>query len=260
MNVIEEIKRINKVELENGSVNTSASWHSKYAESAWVYVGNLPLQLTEGDIICVMSQWGEVEDINLVRDENDTGKSRGFAFLKYEDARSCVLAVDNFAGTKVLNRSIRVDHVEKYRLPKHLLEKEEEVGGNEKKKRLDAGHAYEGKELENSFDINKGQDLFAAPALEPNPNSIDDHGLKNNADDDGEGKMSKEERRDAKRKRKEERDRKRMEKELRRKEREERRSRKKKRHTKGGNRHDSSRSRSFSVTSSRERRSSQYEK
>ena len=58
------------------------------------------MQLTEGDVICVMSQFGEVEDINLVRDE-DTGKSKGFAFLKYEDARSCILAVDNLTGSKV---------------------------------------------------------------------------------------------------------------------------------------------------------------
>jgi len=36
----------------------------------------------------------------LVRDEA-TGDSKGFAFLKYEDARSCVLAVDNLCGTKV---------------------------------------------------------------------------------------------------------------------------------------------------------------
>lgn len=60
MNVIAEIQRINAAELENGSVGTSASWHAKYADSAWVYVGNLPTQLTEGDIICVMSQFGEV--------------------------------------------------------------------------------------------------------------------------------------------------------------------------------------------------------
>ena len=43
---------------------------------------------------------GKVEDIHLAREE-DTGKSRGFAFLKYEDARSCVLAVDNFIGVQV---------------------------------------------------------------------------------------------------------------------------------------------------------------
>ena len=42
----------------------------------------------------------QVEDINLVRDD-DTGKSKGFAFLKYEDSRSCILAVDNLTGSKV---------------------------------------------------------------------------------------------------------------------------------------------------------------
>ena len=60
MNVIAEIQRINQAELENGSVGTSASWHAKYADTAWVFVGNLPMQLTEGDVICVMSQFGEV--------------------------------------------------------------------------------------------------------------------------------------------------------------------------------------------------------
>jgi RNA recognition motif-containing protein len=47
----------------------------------------------------------QVEDINLVRDEA-TGKSRGFCFLKYEDARSCVLAVDNLTGSKVRANSV----------------------------------------------------------------------------------------------------------------------------------------------------------
>ena len=54
-----------------------------HRESAWVFVGGMTYDLTEGDVLCVMSQWGEVEDINLVRDQ-DTGKSKGFAFLKYE--------------------------------------------------------------------------------------------------------------------------------------------------------------------------------
>mmetsp|Transcript_5565 Transcript_5565/g.10176 ORF Transcript_5565/g.10176 Transcript_5565/m.10176 type:complete len:240 (-) Transcript_5565:49-768(-) len=199
MNVIAEIHRINAAELEQGVCGTSASWHAKYAESAWVYVGNLPLQLTEGDIICVMSQFGEVEDINLVREEN-TGKSRGFAFVKYEDARSCVLAVDNITGSKILGRSIRVDHVEKYRLPKHLLEKEEAISTN-------PGHAYEGKELASEFRLDQGQDLFAQPSTD---------------NDAKERHISNQERKEAKRKRREEREAKRRKKEARREEREER--------------------------------------
>mmetsp|Transcript_15042 Transcript_15042/g.30702 ORF Transcript_15042/g.30702 Transcript_15042/m.30702 type:complete len:240 (-) Transcript_15042:204-923(-) len=182
MNVINEIQRINALELEKNLTHTSASWHTKYEDSAWVYAGNLPLQLTEGDIICILSQFGEIEDINLVRDK-DSGKSRGFAFVKYEDARSCVLAVDNFTGAEVLGRTLRVDHVERYRLPKHLQEREggerenegvqEEEGGGESSKgekkeksaRLvgEAGHAYEGQELASSYNIHSGLDLFAPP-------------------------------------------------------------------------------------------------
>jgi len=43
---------------------------------------------------------GEIVDCNLIRDK-DTGKSKGFAFLAYEDQRSTVLAVDNFNGVQV---------------------------------------------------------------------------------------------------------------------------------------------------------------
>lgn len=42
----------------------------------------------------------QIEDIHLVRDKG-SGKSKGFAFVKYEDQRSTVLAVDNFNGSKV---------------------------------------------------------------------------------------------------------------------------------------------------------------
>ncbi len=55
--------------------------------------------------------------MNLVRDKK-TGKSKGFAFLKYEDQRSTVLAVDNLTGSKVLGRTLRVDHVSHYKQPK----------------------------------------------------------------------------------------------------------------------------------------------
>lgn len=175
MNVINEIQRINDLELEKGITHTSASWHTKYQDSAWVFTGNLPHTLTEGDILCILSQYGEIEDIHLVRD-GDTGKSRGFAFVKYNDARSCVLAVDNLTGSVILGRTVRVDHVENYRLPKHLQEKDKETnmvdetgaGGASfaSSSRVEAGHAYKDQELANSFNIHVGQDLFAVPRRE----------------------------------------------------------------------------------------------
>jgi hypothetical protein len=40
----------------------------------------------------VIRRYGEVVDVNLVRDKG-TGKSKGFAFIAYEDQRSTNLAV-----------------------------------------------------------------------------------------------------------------------------------------------------------------------
>ncbi|KAF9356540.1 hypothetical protein BGX26_005142 [Mortierella sp. AD094] len=98
-------------------MSSSGSWHEQYKDSAHVFVGGLPFNLTEGDILCVLSQFGEIAGINLVRDK-DSGKSKGFAFLKYVDQRSTVLAVDNMNGSKIGGRVIRVDHVQNYKVPK----------------------------------------------------------------------------------------------------------------------------------------------
>jgi hypothetical protein len=68
--------------------------------------------------------------------------------------------VDNFAGMKVLGRSVRVDHCETYRLPKELLEKQDQENSS---RRTNPGHAYEGKDMANEFSIQQGQDLFAKP-------------------------------------------------------------------------------------------------
>ncbi|KAJ1669491.1 RNA-binding protein Cwf29 [Coemansia sp. RSA 25] len=116
MNVVQGIRRLNESESRQGLGGT-ASWHDEYKDSAYIFVGGLPFDLTEGDVICVFSQYGEIVNINLVRDK-ETGKSKGYAFLQYEDQRSTILAVDNLNGAKVLGRVLRVDHVKGYRQPK----------------------------------------------------------------------------------------------------------------------------------------------
>ncbi|KAI0092406.1 hypothetical protein BDY19DRAFT_990134 [Irpex rosettiformis] len=114
MNVVREINKINERELDLG---TTGSWHDDYKDSAYIFVGGLHNELTEGDVITIFSQYGEVMDINLPRDK-ETGKTKGFGFLMYEDQRSTVLAVDNLNGAKVLERTLRVDHVKNYKQPK----------------------------------------------------------------------------------------------------------------------------------------------
>ncbi|KAJ5573980.1 uncharacterized protein N7459_008407 [Penicillium hispanicum] len=108
MNSIRQVQALNKRELEN-AVPPEASWHADYRDTAYIYIGGLPFDLSEGDIVTIFSQYGEPVHVNLVRDK-ETGKSRGFAFLKYEDQRSTDLAVDNMGGATVLGRILRVDH------------------------------------------------------------------------------------------------------------------------------------------------------
>jgi len=223
MNSIREILQINAEELRLGLAGTKASWHEKYAQSAWVYVGNLDVALTEGDVLAVLSQWGELDDVHLVRDEA-TGQSRGFAFCRYSDARSCVLAVDNLCGVTVCGRSLRVDHVENYRLPQHLLKQQEEAAGgeaaaNDKKSLTEAGHAYQGKELASEFTLQKGQDLFSTDHPADAQAAAAKGTKRKSNDDDKKGENSRE----AKKQRKEERRRQRAAKKERHREREERR-------------------------------------
>lgn len=133
MNVVREITRINQAELDIAISNPSASWHAQYADSAYIFIGGLPYDLTEGDVIAIFSQYGEVVDVNLPRPRQDgpsndqqskpktvggKAKHRGFGFLMYEDQRSTVLAVDNLNGAQVLGRTLRVDHVASYKQPK----------------------------------------------------------------------------------------------------------------------------------------------
>lgn len=116
MNPLTLVKRIQNINSKEASLGISedASWHAKYKDSAYVYVGGIPFDLTEGDLLAVFAQYGEIVDVNLVRDKG-TGKSKGFAFVAYEDQRSTILAVDNLNGAQVLGRTIRVDHVDKYK-------------------------------------------------------------------------------------------------------------------------------------------------
>ncbi|XP_038902704.1 zinc finger CCCH domain-containing protein 25-like [Benincasa hispida] len=130
MNPLTLVKRIQKINAQEASLGISeeASWHAKYKDSAYVFAGGIPYDLTEGDLLAVFAQYGEIVDVNLIRDKG-TGKSKGYAFVAYEDQRSTNLAVDNLNGAQILGRIIRVDHVHNYK------KKEEEDEEEEQKKR-----------------------------------------------------------------------------------------------------------------------------
>lgn len=108
MNAIQKILSMNEKELQQ-NVSDAASWHADYSDTSYIYIGNLHRDLKEEDILKIFSQYGNPTHLNLIKDK-DSGKSRGFCYLKYEDHRSCILAIDNFNGVKIFDRPLKVDH------------------------------------------------------------------------------------------------------------------------------------------------------
>ena len=121
---------------------------------------------------------------------------------------------------QLCGRSVRVDHVENYRLPKELQEKDEEEGVDV----TAIGAAYQGKKLANEYSLENGVDLFAPKRQEEveTRETIEEEG-----EDYREAKQERKEKR--RRKREEKSDRKRMREERRMRKEEERRERRAKR-------------------------------
>ncbi|XP_058832538.1 RNA-binding motif protein, X-linked 2 [Topomyia yanbarensis] len=117
MNPMTNMKNVLKLSDQDLKFGGKNSWHDQYKNSAWIFVGGLPSDLTEGDLLAVFSQYGEIVNINHIRDKK-TGKSKGFSFICFEDQRSTILTVDNMNGIKLLGRTLRVDHVADYKPPK----------------------------------------------------------------------------------------------------------------------------------------------
>ena len=157
------VARLNEQELRLGIAGQlEASWHNDYKDTAWVFIGSLPTKLSEGDVICVVSQFGEVEDLNLIRDA-DTGQSKGTAYVKFRDWRSTVLAVDNLDGVKLLGQLLKCDHA-RYERPKKKWHEEALLSLEDKARAQQPGHAYGDPskiEIEGDYSINQGPNLFA---------------------------------------------------------------------------------------------------
>ena len=64
-----------------------------------VYVGNLPMTMGEAELKELFEQKGAVDSVTVIRD-NETGRSRGFAFVDMateEDARKAIEALNAYS-------------------------------------------------------------------------------------------------------------------------------------------------------------------
>ena len=55
LTLVKRIQKLNSTEANLG-ISEDASWHAKYRDSAYVFVGGLPYDLTEGDLLAIFAQ------------------------------------------------------------------------------------------------------------------------------------------------------------------------------------------------------------
>lgn len=73
-----------------------------------LYVGGLPYQATEQDLLDLFGQIGQVDSATVITDR-DTGRSKGFGFVEISDDQVAQQAIDRLNGTLLGNRTITVN-------------------------------------------------------------------------------------------------------------------------------------------------------
>eukprot|EP00494_Astrolonche_serrata_P026062 UN26323 len=77
-------------------------------DSACVFVGNIPFDSTEQQLIEFLSVAGEVLDFRIAYDR-DTGKPKGYGFCEFKDPRMAESAIRNLNNADFHGRALRVD-------------------------------------------------------------------------------------------------------------------------------------------------------
>jgi RNA recognition motif-containing protein len=73
-----------------------------------IYVGNLPYNVTEGDLRETFSQYGSVDTVNIITDKF-SGDSKGFGFVEMGNNSEADAAIKALNGTDYKGRNITVN-------------------------------------------------------------------------------------------------------------------------------------------------------
>jgi len=76
-----------------------------------LYVGGIPYQTTEQDLIELFQQVGNVSTATVIIDRA-TGRSKGFGFVEMDDAQQAQDAIARLNGSTLGNRTITVNEAQ----------------------------------------------------------------------------------------------------------------------------------------------------
>lgn len=81
-----------------------------------IYVGGLPYQSTEQDLIQLFEQIGQVTFATVITDR-ETGRSKGFGFVEMSSDDEARAAIEQLNGSTLGNRTITVNEARERRAP-----------------------------------------------------------------------------------------------------------------------------------------------
>jgi cold-inducible RNA-binding protein len=76
-----------------------------------LFVGSLSFNTTDSGLEAAFSRFGQVTEAKVISDR-DTGRSRGFGFVTFEDAAAADKAIAEMNGTTLDERTINVNVAE----------------------------------------------------------------------------------------------------------------------------------------------------
>ncbi|KAI9042182.1 putative RNA splicing factor (Pad-1) [Aspergillus affinis] len=101
------IAQLTEAEKNRQARNPEASTSQNHAAPFHrLYVGNIHFSITESDLQNVFEPFGELEFVQLQKDE--TGRSRGYGFVQFRDPNQAREALEKMNGFDLAGRAIRV--------------------------------------------------------------------------------------------------------------------------------------------------------
>ncbi len=73
-----------------------------------IYVGNLPFEVDQEDVVEVFTEYGKIKRVHLPMDR-ETGKKRGFAFVEMETPEQESAAIAALDGAQWMGRELKVN-------------------------------------------------------------------------------------------------------------------------------------------------------
>ncbi|XP_030220538.1 cold inducible RNA binding protein a isoform X3 [Gadus morhua] len=73
-----------------------------------LFIGGLSFDTNEESLMAAFAKYGNIAKVDVIRDK-DTGRSRGFGFVKFDNADEAKDALEGMNGKSLDGRSIRVD-------------------------------------------------------------------------------------------------------------------------------------------------------